>query len=207
MCFLTPHWTIHCRVISSLFTWILTLTYGHISYIKFHLHLTLQNIYTYRSLIYIYIYPCKTSTFTDLKSPLPISIRNWMLPHFLDNYKRERDSDEREYYAELRQEWDFRVNKSNALHDDLVWLGAPLVNRVSLTLSRQNMHQYECEVTKIKKENNLMILRRSRYHMLQLAEELAVATNRQLTLMERNNVLNYEDYLSEWMPMWYVCYV
>ena len=42
-----------------------------------------------------------------------------------------------------------------------------------------------------------MILRRSRYHMLQLAEELAAATNRQLTSVERNNVLNYEDYLSE----------
>ena len=49
-----------------------------------------------------------------------------------------------------------------------------------------------------------MILRRSRYHMLQLAEELATATNRQLTPAERNNVLNYKDYLSEWMPIWYV---
>ena len=120
-----------------------------------------------------------------------------MLPRFLDNYRRERDSDKREYYAELRREWDFRVNESNALHDDLVRLGAPLVNRVSLTLSRQNMHQYERAVTKIKKENNLMILRRSEYHMLQLAEELTTATNRQLTPTERNNVLNYEDYLSE----------
>ena len=42
-----------------------------------------------------------------------------------------------------------------------------------------------------------MILRRSRHHMLQLAEELAVATNRELTPTERNNVLNYEDYLLE----------
>ena len=126
-----------------------------------------------------------------------MSMRNWMLPHFPDNYRRERDSNEREYYAGLRREWDFRVNESNALHDDLVQLGAPLVDRVSLTLSRQNMHKYERAVTKIKKENNLMILRRSEYHMLQLAEELATATNRQLTPTERNNVLNYEDYLSE----------
>ena len=126
-----------------------------------------------------------------------MSMRNWMLPRFPDNYRRERDSDEREYYAGLQREWDFRVNESNALHDDLVRIGAPLVDRVSLTLSRQNMHQYERAVTKIKKENNLMILRRSRYHMLQLAEELATATNRQLTPTERNNVLNYEDYLSE----------
>ena len=33
--------------------------------------------------------------------------------------------------------------------------------------------------------------------MLQLAKELAATMNRQLTLVERNNVLNYEDYLSE----------
>ena len=42
-----------------------------------------------------------------------------------------------------------------------------------------------------------MIVCRSMYHMLQLAEELAAITNRQLTPAERNNVLNYEDYLSE----------
>ena len=119
-----------------------------------------------------------------------------MLPRFPDNYRRERDSNEREYYAGLRREWDFRVNESNALHDDLVQLEAPLVDRVSLTLSRQNMHQYERAMTKIKKENP-MILRRSRYHMLQLAEELAAAMNRQLTPAEHNNVLNYQDYLSE----------
>nr|POF05319.1 hypothetical protein CFP56_37627 [Quercus suber] len=124
-------------------------------------------------------------------------MRNWMLPRFPDNYRRERDSDETEYYTGLRREWDFRVNESNALHDDLVQLGAPLVDCTSLTLPQQNMHQYERVVTKIKKENNLMILRRSRYHMLQLAKELADATNRQLTPAERNNVLNYEDYLSE----------
>nr|POE96378.1 hypothetical protein CFP56_53951 [Quercus suber] len=124
-------------------------------------------------------------------------MRNWMLPRFPDNYRRERDSDEREYYAGLRREWDFRMNESNALHDDLARLRVPLVNRISVTLPRQNMHQYERAVTKIKKENNLMILRRSRYHMLQLAEELAVTTNRQLTLAERNNVLNYEDFLSK----------
>ena len=126
-----------------------------------------------------------------------MSMRNWMLPRFPDNYRRERNSDEREYYAGLQREWDFHVNESNALHDDLLRLGAPLVDRSSLTLPWQNMHQYEHAVTKIKKENNLMIFCRSRYHMLQLAEELAAAMNRQLTPAERNNVLSYEDYLSE----------
>ena len=126
-----------------------------------------------------------------------MSMHNWILPRFPDNYRTKRDSNEREYYARLRREWDFCVNESNALHNDLVQLEAPLVDRVSLTLSRQNMHKYEHAVTKKKKKkNNLMILRRSRYHMLQLAKELAATTNRQLTPLERNNVLNYEDYLS-----------
>ena len=89
------------------------------------------------------------------------------------------------------------MNESNALHNNLMRLSAPFVNRVSFTLPRRNMHQYERAVTKIKKENNLMILCRSRYHMLQLAEELAATANRQLTPTERNNVLNYEDYLLE----------
>ena len=62
------------------------------SYIKSYLHLPLQNIYTYWSPIYIYIYLCKTSTHTDLKPHLPMSMRNWMLPYFPDNYRRERDS-------------------------------------------------------------------------------------------------------------------
>ena len=119
------------------------------SYIKSHLHLSLQNIYTYKSPIYIY--PCKTSTHTVQKSHFPMSMRNWMLPRFPDNYRTKRDSDEREYYAGMRREWDFCVNESNALHDDLVQLGAPLADHVSLTLSQRNMHQYECAVTKIKK--------------------------------------------------------
>ena len=76
---------------------------------------------------------------------------NWMLPHFPDNYRTKRDSDEREYYAGLWRECDFRMNESNAPHNDLIQLKAPLVDRVSLTLSRQNMHQYERAVTKIKK--------------------------------------------------------
>ena len=98
------HWTIYCQVISSLFTWILIVTSTEYlplqnPYIKSHLHLPLQNIYTYWSPIYIY--PCKTSTYTDLKSHFPMSMRNWMLPRFPNNYRTERDSDERAYYAGL----------------------------------------------------------------------------------------------------------
>ena len=42
-------------------------------------------------------------------------------------------------------------NESNALHDDLMGLEAPLVDRISLTLPRQNMDQYRHAVAKIKK--------------------------------------------------------
>ena len=124
-------------------------------------------------------------------------MHNWLLPHFPDNYRRERDSDEREYYAGLRPEWDFCVNESNALHNNLVLLEAPLVDHISLTMPRRNMDQCRRVVAKIQKENNLMLFCRCKYHMLQLAEELATATNGHLIPVEHNNVLNYKDYLSE----------
>ena len=157
-CSIARHWRIHCQVILYLFTWILTLTYSHIH----------VNACPCKTPIYshIYIWCCKTSTHTDLKSHFSMSTYNWMLPRFLNNYRRERDSNEREYYARLRWEWEFRINESNALHDDLMLLWAPLVDCISLTLPRWNMHQYEHVVAKIKKENNLMLFRRCRYHML-----------------------------------------
>ena len=68
-----------------------------------------------------------------------MAMRNWLLPRFPNNYKRERDSDEREYYTRLKREWEFRVNESNALHNDLILLGAPLVDHISLTKSRRNV--------------------------------------------------------------------
>ena len=76
-------------------------------------------------------------------------------------------------------------------------LEVPLVDRISLTMPRRNMDQCRRAMAKIQKENNLMLLRRCKYHMLQLVEELATATNRQLTPVECNNILNYEDHLSE----------
>ena len=88
------HCFTHCQVISSLFMWIITLTYSHIH----------MNTCPCKTPIYshIYIYPCKTFTHTNLKSHFPMSTGNWMLPRFPNNYRRERDSNEREYYAGLR---------------------------------------------------------------------------------------------------------
>ena len=77
-----------------------------------------------------------------------------MPPRFLDNYRGERDSDKREYYARLQREWEFRLNESNTLHDDLMRLEASLVDLISLILPQRNMHQYERAMTKKKKKKN-----------------------------------------------------
>ena len=130
-------------------------------------------------------------------SLLTMARNNWILPRFTDNYEMEKYTDKREYYAGLRREWEYRYNESNALHNDLIALGAPLLDRVSLTMPRRNMVDYKYVVKKNRKENNLMLLRRCRYYILKLAEEMATATQRELTDDERNNVLNYESYLSD----------
>jgi hypothetical protein len=114
-------------------------------------------------------------------SEITMASNNWILPRFADNYVREKYTDRREYYAGLRREWEYRYNESNTLHSDLVILGAPLLDRVSLTMLRSNVVNYEKVVKQIRKENNLMLLRRCRYYMLQLTEEMAIATQRELT--------------------------
>jgi hypothetical protein len=120
---------------------------------------------------------------------------NWILPYFAYNYVREKYTDIREYYVGLRREWEYRYNKSNTLHTDVVVLVAPLLDCVSLTMPRSNVVDYEKVVKQIHKENNLMLLRRCRYYMLQLAKEMAIATQRELTPNEHNNVLSYDEYL------------
>ncbi|KAF5934244.1 hypothetical protein HYC85_030415 [Camellia sinensis] len=76
----------------------------------------------------------------------------WLLPPFTYDYKSEKYSSSKDYYA----------------------------------------------VSRIKKENNRMLMRRCRHFMLQLAIEMAKASNRDLTVTERNNVLNNEKYLSDY---------
>ena len=130
-------------------------------------------------------------------SKIIMASNNWILPRFADNYVREKYTDRREYYADLRREWEYRYNESNTLHSDLVVLGAPLPDHVSLTMLRSNVVNYEEVVKQIRKENNLMLPRRCRYYMLQLTEEMATATQREFTPNERNNVLSYDEYLSD----------
>ncbi|KAG5565137.1 hypothetical protein RHGRI_001135 [Rhododendron griersonianum] len=61
-----------------------------------------------------------------------------------------------------------------------------------------NKREYEAAVSRIKEENNRMLMRRSRYFMLQLATEMAEANQRELTENEHNNTLNNEKYLSDY---------
>ena len=79
----------------------------------------------------------------------------------------------------------------------LLVLGASFPDRVSLTMPRSNVVDYEKVVKQIRKENNLLLLRRCRYYMLQLAKEMVIATQRELTPNESNNMLSYEEYLSD----------
>ena len=37
--------------------------------------------------------------------------RLWLLPNYNDDYRQEKFSDLKEYYAGLRREWAFKVNK------------------------------------------------------------------------------------------------
>jgi uncharacterized protein (UPF0216 family) len=56
---------------------------------------------------------------------------------------------------------------------------------------------YEKVMKQIRKEKNLMLLRLCRYYMLQLTKEMATATQKEFIPNERNNVLSYEEYLSD----------
>ena len=84
------------------------------------------------------------------------------------------------------------------MFNDLRNLGAPIPHRHSLNMPRRNMGDYELAVSRIKKENNRMLLRRCRHFMLQQAIKIAEASNRELTVTKRNNVLTIEKYLSNY---------
>ncbi|CAL5330584.1 unnamed protein product [Camellia sinensis] len=105
----------------------------------------------------------------------------WLLPPFTYDYKSEKYSSPKDYYAGIRAEWAFRVTEQEGLFNDLRNFGAPIPHRRSLTMARRNVSDYEKAVSRIKKENNRMLMRRCRHFMLQLATEMAEASNRDLT--------------------------
>ncbi|KAG5515802.1 hypothetical protein RHGRI_036748 [Rhododendron griersonianum] len=67
-------------------------------------------------------------------------------------------------------------------------MGVRIPHRRSLEMPTTNKREYEAAVSRIKEENNKMLMRRSRYFMLQL----------ELMENERNNALNNEKYLSDY---------
>ncbi|KAL7233359.1 hypothetical protein ACSBR1_017059 [Camellia fascicularis] len=99
----------------------------------------------------------------------------WLLPPFSYDYMSEKYFSLKDYYA-----------------------GAPVPHRRSLSMRRRNVGDYKQAINRIKKENNRMSLQRCRHFMLQLATEMAEASNRELTMTERNNVLNNDKYLSDY---------
>ncbi|CAL5421671.1 unnamed protein product [Camellia sinensis] len=103
------------------------------------------------------------------------------------DYKSEKYSSPKDYYAGIRAEWAFRVTDQEGLYNDLRNFGAPVPHHRSLTMARRNVSDYEKAVSRIKKENNRMLMRRCRHFMLQLATEMAEASSRDLTMVERNN--------------------
>ncbi|THG09076.1 hypothetical protein TEA_003549 [Camellia sinensis var. sinensis] len=112
----------------------------------------------------------------------------WLLPPFSYDYKSKKYSSPKDYYAGIRAEWAFRVTEQEGLCNDLRNFGAPVPHRRSLTMARRNVSDYEKAVSRIKKENNRMLIQRCRHFMLQLATEMAEASNRDLEVIERNNV-------------------
>ncbi|KAH7846468.1 hypothetical protein Vadar_014324 [Vaccinium darrowii] len=124
--------------------------------------------------------------------------RVWILPRFKDPYWKEKRSSPKDYYVGLREEWKFRVEEQEGLVADLRNMGVRIPHRRPLEMRRTNKHEYEAAVARIKEENNRMLMRRSRYFMLQLAIEMAEANGRELTENEHNNALNNEKYLSDY---------
>ena len=124
--------------------------------------------------------------------------RVWLLPPFTYNYSSEKYSSPKDYYAGLRQGWKFRVTEQEGYVNDLHQLGVKIPHRRSMTMPRTNVPTYEEAVSRIKRENNRMLMRRGRYYMLQLATEMADANGRLLTEAERNNVLNNDQFLSDY---------
>ena len=64
-------------------------------------------------------------------------------------------------------------------------------------LQRRNRSEYEVAVKRIREENNRMFIRRSRYYMLKLAIEQAIAMGRSILENKVAHVLNNTMYISD----------
>ena len=123
--------------------------------------------------------------------------QTWLLVERNDEYEELVNEDPIEYYCGLRREWSHRALESKELVNDLRRLGVRIPRRRSLMMPRNGEVNCRRAVSRIRIENNRMILRRCRYHMLELAEELAFARGQRLTRREIQNVLTHPSYSSD----------
>lgn len=167
-------------------------------------------VYIYMYLLILLPYPITknifTSSFQILKMSSP-SRRNWLLVERDDDFRTVRRSDPKEYFAGVRREWAYRCEESESLRNDLIALGAPVIDRDSFAMypdgyiRARSWTEYKEQVIKavehIRMENNRMLLRRSRYYMYELAKDSVSASGRELSEVEKCHLLQNPKYLSD----------
>ena len=66
----------------------------------------------------------------------------------------------------MHKEWNYRVNRTETLVNDLTHLGSPLPKRHSTSMHCNNKMELHREINMIQEENNRMGIRYNRYYML-----------------------------------------
>lgn len=66
----------------------------------------------------------------------------------------------------MHKEWNYRVNQTETLVNDLTHLGAPLPKHHSTSMHCNNKMELRRAINMIREENNQMAIRRNRYYML-----------------------------------------
>ncbi|KAL8108225.1 hypothetical protein AgCh_024610 [Apium graveolens] len=132
--------------------------------------------------------------------------RNWLLIKRDDDYRSLRVIDAKEYFAGVRREWAYRREESDQLRDALLSMGLRVPTRHSIDIYSQAgdsptwagfRKKVIRAVTSIRKENNRMLLRRSRQYMYELARDSVCGIGRELTEDEQHRLLRNENYLSD----------
>ncbi|KAL8093983.1 hypothetical protein AgCh_035750 [Apium graveolens] len=144
---------------------------------------------------------------TDGSTTISSSINNkWLLSERDDDYRSLRVSDPVEYFAGVRRKWAFRREESESLTHDLIAMSVRVPLRRSLSIyprPHKNLPRSEFRrkvvkaVTLIRRKNNRMLLRRSRYYIFRLAQDSVRASGRELTEAEQHRLLQNEDYISD----------
>ncbi|KAK1379697.1 hypothetical protein POM88_026441 [Heracleum sosnowskyi] len=106
----------------------------------------------------------------------------------------------------VRREWAYRRQESERLRNDLIRIGARVPTRDSLIMYPDpgecgNWNKYRKRVigavSQIRFENNLMLVRRGRQYMYQLATDSVGAMGRDLTEREQYHLEHNPNYVSD----------